>query len=184
MSQRILPMLGALLALAIMAVGPSLAMAHPGPAATAAGGAGANNWNDYNSPYSGWGGDWWDHDHRGNYWNGWGDGNGYFDGSSCDGCSGSSSASSAQATTESGVARVMVAVKRLRRSGCQNVYSTGRLSHRRSCSRTHWMPATGTSAWRFDFPRDLPHGRYELRRRAVDNAGNREAQQKMRLSIR
>jgi hypothetical protein len=183
MSHRILSTLG-VLAVVVMAMGTSVASAHPGVTAKLAGNGSSGN-NDNNPPSSGWGNGWWGNDNNGRYWNGWGNGNGYFDGHSCDGCSnGSSSGSSAQAAAESGVARVMVAVKRLRGSRCQSAYSTGRLGHARRCSRTIWLGAWGPGAWRFDIPRKLPRGRYELSRRAIDAAGNRERVHRMRLSIR
>ena len=179
MPQRVLKMLGGLLAVAAL-IAPSAAS---GDSPSAAKIAGNGNYDQY-PPYSHWGNDWWGHDGNGHrYWNGWGDGDGYFDGSSGDrGGYGSQNGNAARQTGK--VDRVMVAVKRLRGAGrCQNLHRSG-LSRPGSCTQTHWMRAKGTSSWRFDIPRSLPSGRYRLHRRAVDAAGNRERSHLLHVRIR
>ena len=160
-------------------------MASGDPAPTAKDAGNGGGCNDQYPPDSNWGNDWWNRDGDGRYWNGWGDGNGYFDGSSSDsGCGGYGSAAGAQAAAAGKVSRVMVAAKRLRGPRCQTVYRSGRLSHTGSCSNTHWMRANGTSSWRLSIPRSLPRGHYRLLRHAVDAAGNRERTHRFHLSIR
>ncbi len=78
----------------------------------------------------------------------------------------------------------MVAVKRLRPSGCQHLTRAGHLSRIGGCAGTHWMKAKGTAKWRFDISRRLPSGRYRLQRRAVDAAGHRERTHLLHLRIR
>jgi hypothetical protein len=182
MPLRILQLLAGVLALAALAVGPSTASGDPAPSAKAAGGG---NSCDHYSPWSRWGHEWWDRDRDGRYWNGWGDGDGYFDGSSYDrGCYGGYG-DSAQSAARGRVARVMVAVKRVRANGiCQHLYRSGHLGGLGSCAHTHWMRAKGTSSWRFAIPRNLPRGTYRLVRRAVDAAGNRERRHLLHLRIR
>lgn len=183
MPKRMLQLLGGLLAVASLAVGPSAASGDTGGTAKAAGNGGCY---DNHPPYSHWGQDWWDRDGGGRYWNGWGDGDGsYFDGRSYDnGCGRYGYGRSVPATAAGRVVRVMVAAKRLRGPQCQHLYRSGRLSRPGSCTHTHWMRADGTSSWRFAIPRELPGGHYRLIRRAVDAAGNHERKHRLHLSIR
>jgi len=121
---------------------------------------------------------------RGRNWNGWGDGNGSFDGNASDhGCGGSGSAVGLSAASGK-VHYVRVAIDRINGSNCQNVNSSGSFGATTSCGNPHWMKAKGTSHWRFDIPKRLPAGRYRLRRSAVDAAGNRERPARMDLRIR
>jgi hypothetical protein len=177
MSKRVLQLLGGAVAVAILAVGLSVAGADPSATAKVAGVPGCD---DNYPPYSRWGGDWWGRDGDGRYWNGWGDGNGYFDGRSYDrGCRGYGNAPAAAGKVD----RVMVAAKRLRGDRCQHLLRSGRLSRPGSCAATRWMRAKGAGSWRFDIPRDLPRGDYRLHRRAVDESGNREKQRLLHLRI-
>ena len=133
--------------------------------------------NDNYPPYSRFGHGWYGHDGHGDYWRGWGDGNGYFGGSSYDDyCN--------TADKLGKVDRVMVAVKRLRGSRCQHLLSSGHLSPRRDCGRMHWMRAHGTDRWHHRIAARLPHGQYRIHRRAVDAAGNREDMHTRRVRIR
>lgn len=180
MPRKVLTLLGGALAVAILVAGASVASGSAAPAGKAAG----FNCDRYD-PYSDWGHDWWGRDGDGRYWHGWNDGNGYFDGSAYDrGCGGDSSSAGTAAMAPGRVDRVMVAAKRVRRSGCQHLLRSGRLSRTRSCGDTHWMRAQGTRNWRLDIERRLPTGRYRLHRRAVDESGNREPQRMLHLSIR
>jgi hypothetical protein len=178
MPVRLLQLLGALVVIAALGVAPSMASSHAPVRAKA-----ADSNCDNNGPWSNWGHNWYGHDGNGRYWRGWGDGDGYFDGHAYYGnCDGHGSAARSAATGR--VARVMVAVKRLRPSGCQYLTRAGRLSTLGSCGRTHWMKAKGTRNWRFDIPRELPSGRYRLHRRAVDATGKREKTDLLHLRIR
>jgi hypothetical protein len=189
MTKRIGHSLGWLFAAAILAVGPSVAAGHPSPTAQSAGsgsGGGNGGCNDNSPPSSSWGNGWYGRDNQGAYWNGWGDGNGSFDGHASDssGCGNAQSSMASRASKTGKVARVMVAVKRLNGSQCQHLFSRGRLSTAGSCRGSHWLRATGTSSWRYDIPAELPKGKYQLQRVAIDAAGNHEKQHLMHLSIR
>ncbi len=82
------------------------------------------------------------------------------------------------------VQRVEVALARRVGSGCRFVRRDGTFSPRRRCTRPTFLPARGTAAWRFA-SRPLKPGRYVLRIRAVDGAGNREAAARRRtISVR
>jgi hypothetical protein len=189
MTKRTVHALGGLLAATILAFGPSIATGHPAPNAQIAGsgnGGGSNGGcNDNSPPSSNWGNGWWGRDNQGAYWNGWGDGNGSFNGRASDyGCGGSSSSLTTASRQKGKVARVMVAVDRMNGSRCQRMSSSGRLSASGSCRSTHWMRANGTTSWKFDITRKLPRGKYRLHRLAVDASGNRERAHVMHLSIR
>jgi hypothetical protein len=186
MSKHIGQSLGWLAATAILAVGPSVAAGETTPTARSAGSGGGNGGcNDNSPPSSNWGNGWWGRDGQGSHWNGWGDGNGYFDGHASDsGCGNAQSSMASRASRKGKIDRVMVAVERLNGSECQHLFSSGRLSAAGSCGVTHWMRAKGTASWHFDIPKELPKGNYRLRRLAVDAAGNRENQHRMHLSIR
>jgi hypothetical protein len=189
MPLRMVHVLGALLALAVVLAGTSLAAANPAPVATAAGGGGGGgggggNCNDHWPPQSNWGSGWWGNNGGGRSWNGWGDGNGSFGGRAWDqGCGYGSSSAIAHNSAAGKVAQVRVAVDRRNGSKCQHMDSSGRLSRPGSCSRVHWMPAKGTSKWRVDINSRLPQGRYRLSRSAVDAAGNRERPHHLNLRI-
>jgi hypothetical protein len=166
--KRMLQLLGALAAVGILVVVPSLASA----ASSSAGGG----CNDSNHPWSRWGSTWRGHDGNGPYWRGWGPGGGYFDGFSYDpGC---------DAAHTGKLKTVMVAVDRVRGARCQHLTASHRLGRPGSCARPHWLRAHGTSAWRYDVKRRLPRGRYRIHRRAIDAAGNREPASHLRLRIR
>jgi hypothetical protein len=57
---------------------------------------------------------------------------------------------------------------------CRYLRSNGRLGGRASCHRGQYLRARGTARWRFKIRGSLPPGRYEIRARARDRAGNRE----------
>jgi S-formylglutathione hydrolase FrmB len=85
------------------------------------------------------------------------------------------------------VARVELAISRRERGGtCRNLRRSCRLGRRTSCRRPAFLPARGTSRWRFGRAR-LPKGTYMLRSRAVDRSGNverRAARARNRLTVR
>jgi hypothetical protein len=84
----------------------------------------------------------------------------------------------------SAVARVEVAISRKAGRKCRFVTRSGKLSRARACAKPVWLKATGTTRWSLNTKRRLPRGRYTLRVRARDLAGNvqaRAAQRKLRL---
>ena len=175
MPHRLLQLIGGLAAVAILALSGTAMAGGPG-------GGYSGSYCDHYRPWSNWGHGWWGHDGDGRYWNGWGDGNGYFDGNSSDrGCDGGSAA----VRPKGKVDRVRVAVKRLRPgSTCQHLTRSGRLSRPGSCGATHWLRAQGTSFWHYRIGKALPAGHYRLHRQAIDAAGNRERQRMLHLWIR
>jgi hypothetical protein len=180
MPLRILQLLGALLVVAALGVVPSVATSdNASPTARA-----ADDDCDNNGPWSRWGSDWWHHDGGNRYWDGAGDGNGYFDGNSYYG----NCARYGKVAGDAGagrVVRVEVAAKRLHGDGrCQHLSRAGRLSKAGSCHPTRWMKADGVRNWRFDVANALPPGRYRLHRRAVDADGNREDADRLHVKIR
>lgn len=186
MSNRALKLVGGLLATGALAVAPVAASAHTSSTATISG-SGGSGCQDNNPPSSNWGNGngWYGHDGNGSYWRGWGDGNGNFGGNSSDrGCNGSSNGSNSSFAQVSKVARVMVAVQRIRGSQCQHLSRSGKLGRPGSCSATHWFPATGTRHWHHNIGTALPTGRYRLKHRAIDAAGNRGKVHVRRLSLR
>lgn len=178
MPVRMLQLLGVMLVVAAVSVAPAMATTGTSPSANAAG-----NGCNGNGPWSNWGHNWYGHDGDGRYWQGWGDGDGYFDGQSDYGNCGAYGSGAGSAAVGK-VARVMVAVKRLRPSGCQHLTPSGHLSRIGRCAGTHWMKADGTTNWRFDINRRLPSGRYRLHRRAIDASGHRERTHLLHLRIR
>jgi hypothetical protein len=178
MPKRMLHLIGALLAVGALAIAPAAATADTSATANASGGG--SGCNDNWAPHSTWGNGWYGNDDNGPYWQGWGDGNGYFDGHSWDqGCGNGSSSSYRKGK----VARVMVAVQRLRGSQCQHLSRSGDLGRRTDCD-PHWFRATGTRHWHHNIDTALPRGRYRLQHRAIDVAGNRGRKHVRRLSIR
>ncbi|HVS28953.1 MAG TPA: hypothetical protein VHE14_05340 [Solirubrobacteraceae bacterium] len=86
-----------------------------------------------------------------------------------------------------GIARVDVAVARVSRRRCRFVGARGRLGPPRSCRRPLFLAARGTSSWRLALRARLPRGRYSVRSRALDDAGNVERParaNKLRLRVR
>jgi hypothetical protein len=174
MRKRMLQLVGALFAVGALIAAPSAATGDaPSKARTA--GNGCNS--DHTPPSSRWGRGWYGHDGNGRpYWRGWGDGHGYFGGRAYD--------PSCDALHPGKLARVMVAVDRLRGSRCQPMFRSGHLGTRGNCARTHWFHARGTRRWGRTIPNSLPHGRYRLHRRAVDAAGNSERDHVRHLWVR
>lgn len=68
--------------------------------------------------------------------------------------------------------RVLVSVARLDGRRCRYVRSNGRLGKLRSCSRPLFVRARGLASWSFTPRRRLHRGRYVIRVRAIDAAGN------------
>jgi hypothetical protein len=165
MRKRMLPLLGGLLVVAAIAIAPTAAS------------AGDPQCNDHYGPSSHWGNGWYGHDGNGSYWRGWGDGNGYFDGTSYDGyCNASDKLGS--------VDRVMVGVQRMDGSQCQNLRRSESFGRPRDCSDVHWMHAHGRRHWRHSISSALPAGTYRLHHRAFDAAGNRGKHRTRKLVIR
>jgi hypothetical protein len=83
-----------------------------------------------------------------------------------------------------GVDRVQIAVARNRAGKCRLLTPKRRLGHRLRCSRRHWLPVRGTARWSFRLPKRLPAGRYVIRIRAVDFAGNVQRPRRHRIRLR
>ena len=172
MLNRILPIVGGLLAAGALAAGPAAASVSAPAAAPL-----ADDCDDRYAPSSRWGRNWSGHDGDGYYWRGWGDGDGYFGGHSYD--------DSCDVADHKGtVSRVMVALKRQRGPRCQHLLPSGRLGGRADCGPTRWIKARGTRRWHHHIATVLPRGRYRLHRRAVDASGNRERAHRRHLWIR
>ncbi|HKP88705.1 MAG TPA: hypothetical protein VJT75_01905, partial [Thermoleophilaceae bacterium] len=73
--------------------------------------------------------------------------------------------------------RVQVSIALHRRHRCRFVRKDGRLSKRRRCRRALWTPVRGKRSWHVR-TRRLRRGRYTIRTRAIDRAGNRERKPK------
>jgi hypothetical protein len=73
------------------------------------------------------------------------------------------------------VARVDVAVARLAAGRCRFLSAAGRLARPRSCGATRYLPARSGTRWSLRLAARLPRGRYLVRARATDRAGNRHA---------
>lgn len=71
-----------------------------------------------------------------------------------------------------GIARVTVAVGLRRGSACRWLRANGTLSRPRACSRPLYVRAAGRDRWSLRRRARLPRGRYVVRARAVDAAGN------------
>jgi hypothetical protein len=71
---------------------------------------------------------------------------------------------------------------------CRLLQADGRLAPRTvSCRKTHYLRARGARKWSFTSRRALPAGRYIVRVRAVDAAGNVERASRanrLRLTLR
>ena len=72
------------------------------------------------------------------------------------------------------IKRVDVSISRSLGKRCQLLKPNGRLSRPTACGHL-WLRARGGTRWTFRLHRRLPHGRYVIRTRAVDSAGNVEA---------
>jgi hypothetical protein len=83
-----------------------------------------------------------------------------------------------------GVDNVTISVLRKGGHKCRNLTSKKRLGRRTSCSKRHWLPVRGTTRWSFRLPKRLPKGRYVIRTRAVDFAGNVQVPQRRRIRLR
>jgi hypothetical protein len=73
-----------------------------------------------------------------------------------------------------GVRRVDVTVERRVHGRCRFLQRDGGLGAARSCRRRGWLRAAGTTRWKLAFRRPLAPGRYTVRVRAIDGAGNVE----------
>ena len=72
------------------------------------------------------------------------------------------------------VAEVWIAVAREASPGCRFLRADGYLSKPRSCHRTSYLLARGTTSWRFSASAHLPAGSYKAWSRAVDASANVE----------
>jgi hypothetical protein len=86
--------------------------------------------------------------------------------------------------TGCGVNRVALSLQLKKHGKCRDLTSAKKLGRRTSCTKHHWLSVSGTSRWSFRVPKKLPKGRYLIRTRAVDFAGNVEAQHGRGLRLR
>jgi hypothetical protein len=88
------------------------------------------------------------------------------------------------ADTGCGVDRVAISVQRKRGSKCQTLYGKGRLLRKQACGKKHWLLTSGTTNWSFRLSKKLPKGKYVVRTRAIDFAGNVQQPRTGRLRLR
>jgi hypothetical protein len=69
------------------------------------------------------------------------------------------------------VARVSVSIARKVGKRCQHLTRAGRLGKATDCA-PRWLATKGKKSWSFRFGHKLPRGKYIVRTRAVDSAGN------------
>ena len=82
-----------------------------------------------------------------------------------------------------GVDRVAISVQRKRGRAVETLFAKGRLRKARH-GRQHWFVVRGTTHWSFRLSKRLPRGRYLVRTRAIDFAGNVEKPHMRRLRLR
>jgi len=70
--------------------------------------------------------------------------------------------------------------RRLANRKCRFLRGDGKFGPQRSCLRTQYLVAKGTSSWRFTFKAKLPRGRYVVWSRGVDVANNVERKNRKR----
>ena len=78
------------------------------------------------------------------------------------------------------VAKVTVAVGRAVGRDCRFLRADGRFGPTRSCLRTSYLPARGTTSWSLRLRGRLPRGSYKLFSRGVDVTGNVERKDRKR----
>lgn len=83
-----------------------------------------------------------------------------------------------------GVDRVAISVQHKRGSKCQTLYGKGKILRKQVCGKKHWLMTRGTTAWSFRLSKKLPKGKYVVRTRAVDFAGNVQQPRTARLKLR
>jgi hypothetical protein len=83
-----------------------------------------------------------------------------------------------------GLNGVQISVQRKHGKKCRNLTSHKRLGRAVRCGKRAWLPVRGTSRWSFRLPKRLAHGRYLVRTRASDFAGNVQSVRVHRLTLR
>jgi hypothetical protein len=73
------------------------------------------------------------------------------------------------------VARIDVAVARAEAGRCRHLTAAGRLGRPHGCASRTYLRARGAARWSLRLAATLPRGRYVVRVRATDRAGNRSA---------
>ena len=74
-----------------------------------------------------------------------------------------------------GLDAVTISVNRKLGSKCRTLKKTGKLARRTSCSKRRWLVVKGGAKWSFKLSKKLPAGKYVIRTRAVDFAGNAQS---------
>jgi hypothetical protein len=83
-----------------------------------------------------------------------------------------------------GVDRVAISVQRKQGKAYKTLFRKGPLLRKLRRGRQHWIVAHGTAQWSFRLPKRLPRGKYVVRTRAIDFAGNVEKSRVRRLRLR
>jgi len=86
--------------------------------------------------------------------------------------------------TGCGLNSVAIAVARKQGSKCRPLKRNKRLARPMRCSVHRWLPVRGTTHWSFRLPKRLPKGRYVIKTRAIDFAGNIQHSPTRRLRLR
>jgi hypothetical protein len=82
-----------------------------------------------------------------------------------------------------GIDRVQISIARKAGRRCLQLNRRHRLGRRTSCARRIWLNVRGTTRWSFRLPRHLRDGRYVVRTRATDFAGNLQRPRRRFLRI-
>jgi nitrogen fixation protein FixH len=83
-----------------------------------------------------------------------------------------------------GVDRVQISVARKLGRKCAQLTRRRRLGRPVTCSRRIWLRVKGTTRWSFRLPNRLAAGRYMIRTRAIDFAGNVQRPRRRVLELR
>jgi hypothetical protein len=86
--------------------------------------------------------------------------------------------------TGCGLDRIQISVARKLGRKCAQLSRRLRIGRAASCSRRIWLPVRGTTRWTFRLPKRLDAGRYVVRTRATDFAGNRQRPRRRILTLR
>jgi hypothetical protein len=86
--------------------------------------------------------------------------------------------------TGCGVDRVTISVKRKSGKAYKTLFRKSPLLRKLRHRRQHWLIAHGTTRWSFRLSKRLPRGKYVVRTRAIDFAGNVQQPRIGRLRLR
>ena len=86
--------------------------------------------------------------------------------------------------TGCGVDRVAVSVQRKSGKRYKTLFGKAPLLRKLRPGRQHWLVARGSTNWSFRLSKRLPKGKYVVRMRAIDFAGNHQKPRVRRLHLR